>query len=136
MSTGPLDPSIQELIRRKATKLSKKTGFKDQDRDDLIQELSLHVARRRPTLRSQNRCLQALLSTMLERRAANILRDRYGCLRRRNWPMPWSARSEEMISNSVNCFSTWQPCWRSCHPSYGNWRTTSSKPAFDKQPDG
>jgi RNA polymerase sigma-70 factor, ECF subfamily len=73
-----IDPFTRDLIRRKARRLARRPGFRPQDCQDLEQELVTRLLGRLGTFDPGR---EALVTTIVKRCAANILRDRLAAKR-------------------------------------------------------
>lgn len=62
------------MARHKARQLAARTEFSPADREDLAQELLLHVIRRAPKFDPSKGSVQAFIATLIARRAASLLR--------------------------------------------------------------
>jgi RNA polymerase sigma-70 factor (ECF subfamily) len=71
----PLDHFTQVLIRRKVRKLMGRAGFTQQDRQDLVQELTLKLLQRLPSFDPSKAPLHAFITLVVERCVANMIRD-------------------------------------------------------------
>ena len=64
----------RRLIRRKARQLARKDTFSPTDREDVEQELWLHLCQRLPQFNPAKGTIYAFVVTILERRTATLLR--------------------------------------------------------------
>ena len=71
-----IDSETATLIRRKAHRLARQAGFTRSDQPDLEQELALQVLQRRRRFDSAQGSWSSFVHTVIERRSANLLRDR------------------------------------------------------------
>jgi RNA polymerase sigma-70 factor (ECF subfamily) len=71
-SSPGLDSIAEKLIRRKAKELIGKAGFSRSDREDIEQELRLHVLQAIPQFDPQAGDWSAFLKTVIERTAAKL----------------------------------------------------------------
>lgn len=62
------------MARHKARQLAARSEFSPADREDLAQELLLHVIRRAPKFDPSKGSIQAFIATLIARRAASLLR--------------------------------------------------------------
>jgi RNA polymerase sigma-70 factor (ECF subfamily) len=75
-STGQLDQFTKSLIRRKAHQLIGLTGLKKHDRQDLEQDMYLRVLRAAPSFNAETGHWNVFVTAVIDRYAANILRNR------------------------------------------------------------
>jgi len=75
------DPAVQNIIRRKARKLSRLTGFHIQDEEDLANALVVGLLQRCCTLSPGHAYSFAFLTRLINQVAANLIRDRYASKR-------------------------------------------------------
>src|SRR5262245_3078529 len=73
---GQLCRFAQDLIRRKAKQLARRPGFTGQDREDLQQELALRLWVRMPAFDARRGHLHVFVTTVVEREAADLVRER------------------------------------------------------------
>jgi RNA polymerase sigma factor (sigma-70 family) len=71
-----LDDFAARLIRRKARQLVGMAGFTSSDRDDIEQELVLKLLKHRPAFDPAQSHWYAFVTTVVERHAATLLRNR------------------------------------------------------------
>jgi RNA polymerase sigma-70 factor (ECF subfamily) len=71
------DEFTKNLIRRKARQIVGRAGVRPQDRDDLEQELWLHVWKRLPSYDPTRGHRNAFIATIIERYTANLLRNQH-----------------------------------------------------------
>jgi RNA polymerase sigma-70 factor (ECF subfamily) len=79
----PINRFAHGIIRRKVQQIVGRAGFHQQDREDLQQELLLHLLRRLPSYDPDIAHQNVFVTTVIERRVANILRDRRA--KKRDW---------------------------------------------------
>lgn len=72
----PVDDFAARLIRRKARQLVGRAGFTRSDVDDIEQELVLKLLKHRPAFAPGQSHWHAFVTTVIERHAATILRDK------------------------------------------------------------
>jgi len=71
-----LDRFCWGIIRRKARQMIGRAGIKEQDRDDLVQELMLRLLRSLRLFDAAQADRKSFVTAVVERNAAKILRDR------------------------------------------------------------
>lgn len=71
-----LDEFTKLVIRKKANQLVGRTGLRKRDRDDLEQELLLELVQSLPSFDPKKAHWNVFVTTVIERTAAQILRDR------------------------------------------------------------
>lgn len=64
----------RRLIRRKAFQLARKEQFSPSDREDIAQDLWLHLCRRLTRYSEERGTIYAFVTTVLERRTATLIR--------------------------------------------------------------
>jgi RNA polymerase sigma factor (sigma-70 family) len=74
-SSPATDPAVQDLIRRKARKLSRHDGFHDQDLNDLTQALLTGLLGRLAGLDPQREHAVGFLARLINQVAANLQRE-------------------------------------------------------------
>jgi len=72
-----IDQFAARLIRRKANQLIGRPGFNRSDKEDIEQELRLKLIKHSSSYCPQKGHRHAFVTAIVERRAANLLRDRY-----------------------------------------------------------
>jgi DNA-directed RNA polymerase specialized sigma24 family protein len=77
------DPAVQDLVRRKARKLSRQAGFHRQDEQDLAQELFVRLLARLARLQPGREHLVGFITNLIEQVAANLVRHTYAAKRDR-----------------------------------------------------
>jgi len=75
------DPLPWDLIQRTLARLIRHAGFSSQERDDLAQELALHVLKRSSAFDPGRASQRAFLATILDRFAKNLVRERWAAKR-------------------------------------------------------
>ena len=78
----PIDPTVAAIIRRKANRMVGRSGLCPQDRDDLEQQLTLHVLERRARFQADRGTWPAFVQRLVERAGENIVRARRAAKRR------------------------------------------------------
>ena len=80
MANTKFDPSndrfTRGIIRRKINQLVRRSGFSQQERDDLEQDLLVRVLQSLPKFDPDQAHRNKFITTVVERYVANILRDR------------------------------------------------------------
>jgi RNA polymerase sigma-70 factor, ECF subfamily len=76
-----LDRFARGIIRNKARQLIGQAGFTPSDREDIEQSLTLHLLQRLDAFDPTRRHRNVFVTTVIERRVANLLRDRKAALR-------------------------------------------------------
>ena len=80
MANTKFDPSndrfTRGIIRRKINQLVRRSGFSQQERDDLEQDLLVRVLQSLPKFNPDQAHRNKFITTVVERYVANILRDR------------------------------------------------------------
>ncbi|MBI1900551.1 MAG: sigma-70 family RNA polymerase sigma factor [Planctomycetia bacterium] len=71
-----IDRFARGIIRRKVKQLVGRAGFKQQDREDLEQELILRLLQALPSFNPKKAHRNAFVTTVIERAVASILRDK------------------------------------------------------------
>jgi RNA polymerase sigma-70 factor, ECF subfamily len=75
-----LAPDIQRLIRNRARSLCKTNGFRRQDLDDLVQELTLRLLQRLPAYDPERASLYCFALVVLDRVSKHLIQSRAaGC---------------------------------------------------------
>lgn len=72
----PIDPLTHDLIRHKARRLIGRAGLREQDREDLEQELTCRLLARLPAFDPRKGRHAAFVRLVIARIADNLLRDR------------------------------------------------------------
>jgi RNA polymerase sigma-70 factor, ECF subfamily len=101
--TDPIDPTVAQIIRRKALSLVRGFGFHAQDLEDLEQRLALHVLERRARFDPHRGTWPAFVYGLLERFGATLARSQRRAARRGlRGPVPENvpARGEESNARS------------------------------------
>jgi RNA polymerase sigma factor (sigma-70 family) len=74
--TTPIDPATAALIRRKAARMVGRAGLRVQDREDLEQELALHILEREGAFDVRRGSWHAFARHVVDRHGENIVRSR------------------------------------------------------------
>jgi DNA-directed RNA polymerase specialized sigma24 family protein len=73
---NPIDPTVAAIIRSKASRLVGRAGLRVQDRDDLVQQLTLHVLERQSRFDSARGTWAAFVWRLVEWHGENLIRAR------------------------------------------------------------
>jgi RNA polymerase sigma factor (sigma-70 family) len=78
---NPTEPAVAAIIARKARSLVGRAGLRHQDRDDLVQELTLQVLARRDQYEPSRGTWPGFVKRLVERLGNNLVRDRLAAKR-------------------------------------------------------
>jgi RNA polymerase sigma factor (sigma-70 family) len=95
VSDNPIDPSIRDLIRLKASKLVRNRRVRNADRDDIEQELILVALRRLPKFNASKGDRLSFLRAVVEKAAANLIRSEQAAKRGQGRTIPLEAEHLE-----------------------------------------
>lgn len=97
----PFDPETAALIRRKARKLCRRTGFNRSDTDDVEQEFRVHLWRKMPCYDPTRGTWPSFVKCVLDRRGVSLQRERLA--EKRGGTRPALSLSEEVTGADGRC---------------------------------